>query len=252
MQNQEEQEIEIDLREVAGLLLNRLWVLILSGILLGICVGVLTRILYVPMYTSTAKLYIVGSTGIDLSNLSSFQIGTQLTMDYIEFIQSRPLMEDVIDELELDMNYEEILELVEIENPENTRILKLSVTLPDRKEAKEIVNKVAERAQIRIAEITKMDQPSIYEDGVNGMLSEKSHFTRNTILGFVAGVVLASFVIVVIHMMDDTIKTSEDLEKYLGLITLGTIPLEEEPDNKNKRLPKKTDKKTAKPERKIS
>lgn len=252
MQNQEEQEIEIDLREIAGLLLNRLWVLILSGILLGTCVGIYTRASYVPMYTSTAKLYIVGSTGIDLSNLSSFQIGTQLTMDYIEFIQSRPLLEDVIDELELDMNYEGLLGLVKVENPENTRILKLSVTLPDRKKTKEIVNKVAEIAQVRIAEITKMDQPSIYEQGVNGTLSVTSHFTRNTILGFVAGIVLASFVIVVIHMMDDTIKTSEDLEKYLGLITLGTIPLAEESNNKNKGLPKKPDKKAVKSERKIS
>jgi hypothetical protein len=47
--------------------------------------------------------------------------------------------------------------------------------------------------------------------------------------------------------MDDTIKSSEDLEKYLGLNTLGTIPLAEEHSSKSrKRNRKKSRKKTGK------
>jgi len=239
--NQEEQEIEIDLREIAGLLLSRLWILILAGVLTGVLAGTLTKSFYVPTYTSTAKLYIVGSTGIDLSNLSSFQIGSQLTSDYIEFIKSRPLLEQVIDDLNLEMNYDQMLSLIQVQNPDNTRILRLSVTMEDRKLAKEIVNKVAEVGQKKIAEITKMEEPSIFEHGVNGILAESPHFLRNTALGFMAGMVIAAFVIILLHVMDDTIKTSEDLERYLGLNTLGTIPLAEE-HSKSKKGRKKSKK----------
>ena len=77
MQNQEDQEIEIDLREIAGLLFSRLWLLVISGIVIGTIAGAVTKLIYVPTYTSTAELYIVGSnSGIskDSSNFSSFAL----------------------------------------------------------------------------------------------------------------------------------------------------------------------------------
>ena len=39
------------------------------------------------------------------------------------------------------------------------------------------------------------------------------------------GVVLAGAVILFRYMLNDTVKTAEDVEKYLGLSTLGTIPV---------------------------
>ena len=47
-----------------------------------------------------------------------------------------------------------------------------------------------------------------------------------------------SAVILVLFIMNDTVKTPEDVEKYLGLNTLATIPLFEEDD-----MGKKTKKK---------
>jgi capsular polysaccharide biosynthesis protein len=49
---------------------------------------------------------------------------------------------------------------------------------------------------------------------------------RNTIIGGLIGAFIAAGIIIVLHLMDDTIKTSEDIEKYLGISTLGLIPIE--------------------------
>lgn len=231
MQNQEDQEIEIDLREIAGLLFSRLWILILSGIAVGIIAGTVTRLTYVPMYTSTSELYILGNPGgISISSLTDLQIGSQLTLDYMELMESRPVIQQMAKRSNLDMTYEEILEsnMIELENPENTRCLRISVTTEEPELSKEIVNNLTEVGRKRIAEVMNATEPNIVYDGVTGTLSEDSHFMRNTALGFIAGAFIAGFIVVVAYLMDDTIKSSEDLEKYLGLNTLGTIPLAEE------------------------
>lgn len=237
MQNQEDQEIEIDLREIAGLLFSRLWLLLISGIVISIIAGAVTRITYVPTYTSTAQLYIVGNSQLSsaLADLTSLQTGSQLTQDYMVLMESRPVIEQVAENLELDMTYEEILEskMINIENSDNTRILKISVTTEDPKLSKNIVNNLIRVGKKRIAEVMQASEPNIAEDGVTGVLSEGSHFVRNIALGFIVGAFISAFIVVVAYLMDDTIKTSEDLEKYLGLNTLGTIPLAEEHSSKS-------------------
>lgn len=237
MMQQDEQEIEIDLREIAGLLLSRLWLLILSGVLIGSIAGFVTRVTYVPTYTSTAQLYIIGNSGLSsaLMDLSSLQIGSQLTQDYMVLMESRPVIEQVVDNLELDMTYEEIIEsnMIEIENQDNTRILKISVTTEDPELSKRIVNNLIRVGKRRIAEVMQASEPNIVHDGVTGVLSEGSHFIRNIALGLIVGAFITGFIVVVAYLMDDTIKSSEDLEKYLGLNTLGTIPLAEEHTSKS-------------------
>lgn len=250
MQNQEDQEIEIDLREIAGLLFSRLWLLIVSGIVIGAIAGAVTKLIYVPTYTSTAELYIVGSSSSissALADLTALQTGSQLTQDYMVLMESRPVIEQVINNLELDMTYEDVLEseMITMENPDNTRILKISVTTEDPKLSRNIVNNLVRVGKKRIAEVMNAPEPNIADDGVIGVLSDGSHLIRNIALGFVVGAFITGFIVVVVYLMDDTIKSSEDLEKYLGLNTLGTIPLAEEHSSKSGRKGRKSKKKTS-------
>lgn len=47
---------------------------------------------------------------------------------------------------------------------------------------------------------------------------------KNVLLGAVAGVVLSATVIIVLHLMNDTIRTGEDVERYLDVSLMGVIP----------------------------
>ena len=61
-------------------------------------------------------------------------------------------------------------------------------------------------------------------------------FALNFIIGGVIGVFLMIAIVLVRFLMDDTVKTPEDVEKYLQLSTLAVIPLNEgEPDGKKKK-----------------
>lgn len=140
-------------------------------------------------------------------------------------MESRPVLEEVIKNLKLDLKYEDLLKKIEISNPADTRIITITVTDPDPKMAKTITDEVAEVASDRIADIMKQeDKPSIVEKGHIAETKSSPSTVKNCAIAGLLGAVVAAFIIILIFMMDDTIKTADDIEKYLGITTLGTIP----------------------------
>lgn len=225
MNAKSQDEMEIDLLEIFGVLLSRIWLILLVGVLFAGGAGVYCKFVMTPIYTSTTQLCILSNTTI--ASLSDLAIGTQLTQDYIVVTQSRPVVEQVIDNLELDMTYEELLAVTSVSNPEDTRILSISVTNPDPTLAKQIVDQYAQVSRKRIAKLMDINEPGIIEEGHVAERKTSPTTTKNAMLAGVLGILLASAIVIVRHMLDDTIKSSEDIERYLGLNTLGILPIEE-------------------------
>lgn len=220
------EEIDIDLIDVLYFLKSRLWLMILSGVLLASASGLVSSFLITPMYTSTTKLYIL-SKSTSITSLADIQLGTQLTQDYMVLIKSRPVVTKVIENLELDMSYEELEGIITISNPSNTRILEIQAEYPNSFVAKQIVDEFAAVSVDQIAKIMDTEEPSIVEEGYASPVPYHPNTKKNTLIGGVLGVLFTAGILVLLHLMDDTVKTSDEIEKYLGLSTLGLIPLEE-------------------------
>ena len=62
--------------------------------------------------------------------------------------------------------------------------------------------------------------------------------SKNGVIGGLVGVLIAAAVILISYLSNDTIKTQEDVERYLQLSTLGTIPLLQTDKKKKKRAKK--------------
>jgi capsular polysaccharide biosynthesis protein len=219
------EEIEIDLIDIFYLIRAKLWVIILSAVILASVTGLVSSFLITPMYTSTAKLYIL-TKSTSITSLADIQMGTQLTQDYMVLIKSRPVVTQVIENLELDMSYEELVNIIDISNPSNTRILEIQAEYPNALVAKQIVDEFSTVSCSQIAKIMDTEEPSIVEEGYASPNPSSPNVKKNAIIGGLIGAFLAAAVIIVLHLMDDTIKTQEDIEKYLGISTLGLIPIE--------------------------
>lgn len=229
MNTSKHDEIEIDLRELLGLLRSRIWMIIIVGILTATAAGLISTFLITPIYTSTTKLYIVNkSPSLSSLSLSDLQLGTQLTKDYMVLVQSRPVTEQVIKNLGLDIDYEGLVRITTISNPQDTRILEISVKYPDAYLAKEIVDEIAAVSSKRIASIMDMKEPAVVEKGYEAKSATSPNIMRNIAIGGILGLTFAIFVFSMLYILDDTIKSSEDVEHYLGLNTIGIIPVEEE------------------------
>ena len=223
LQNMDE-EIEIDLKELFFELLHRWWIILLAGIICAGTAGVYTKTIVTPMYQSSSLLYVLSKDTV--VSLSDIQLGSQLTKDYAVVVTSRPVIEKVINNLDLDMNYETFMKHLDVSNRSDTRMLEIVVTSDDPVEAKTIADEVASVAKARIKEIMNTQEPTIVEEGNIPEEPYSPSTMKNVCLAGILGVFLAAFVIIVLYLMNDTIKTSEDIEKYLGLTTLGMIPAE--------------------------
>lgn len=236
MENQiQQEEIEIDIKEVFYLMRTHLVLIIMIGIIGAALAGLGTKCFITPQYTSTSKLYIAGKSSV-VSSLADIQLGSQLTKDYVELIQGRPVVETVIRQLDLDMEYKELLDIVTISNTTDTRILVISVEHPEPRMAKKIVDTFAEVTSKKISEIMDVSEPKIVEKGVVEEQPTSPNIARNIMLGAVLGCFITVFIILLRYILDDNIKSQDDIEKYLQLNTLGLIPMgEKEFDGEKKK-----------------
>lgn len=225
MENKNE-DIEIDLVDLFYLIKARLWVIILSGVICAAIAGSISSFLITPQYTSKTQLYILNKTASISSIMDSLQASSQLTQDYMVMVKSRTVVNKVIEDLDVDMKYEQMAGIISVSNPSQTRILEISCTYPNAEMAKKIVDEFANVSKKRIAELTDSKEPTIIDWGYASPTPSGPNTTKNTLIGAFIGLFIAAGVIIVLHLMDDTIKDSDDIEKYLGLSTLGLIPLE--------------------------
>lgn len=222
---QPDDEMEIDLLELFQVLLQKAWAIILCMVIgAGLAFGG-TKMLLTPKYSASSQIYILTKT-TSVTSLADIQMGAQLTVDFEVLAKSRPVVEEVIDELNLDYTYEELVGMITTLNPSDTRILKMTVENEDPNLAKEIANAMAEVTAERVAYIMTTDKPKIVEEAVTPEKPSSPSTVKNTALGGILGAVLAMGIIVIIYLMNDTIQTEEDVRKYLDLNTLAALPLE--------------------------
>lgn len=238
MGTNQDDEIEIDLKELFYVLKRKIWIIMLTGLMGAISVGLFTSVVLKPIYTSSTMLYIVNKT-TTLASLADLQLGTQLTKDYKVLVTSRPVTTQVIADLDLNLSHEELVKKIKVENPVDTRILTISVEDSDPYMAKSIADDVAKVSSARMAKIMDSAPPNVVEEGYVPTRKTRPSVTKNTILGGLAGVFLSCAIIIALYVLNDTVKTPEDVEKYLGLNTLAAIPLFEGNATEEKRRRKK-------------
>lgn len=220
-------EIEIDLREVFLILLGKAWLILLVGLLTAALAFGFSQFILEPVYESTTQIYILNKQDSDTVTYSDVQLGSQLTKDYAELIQSRFVLESVIEELGLiDMDYEDMLKKVTVSTPTDTRILAITVEDTNPMLAMDTANSIREAAAVHIKNVMDIEAVNVVDTA--NLPTEKSgpSVLKWTLVGGLIGMLLVMSIVMIWYLMDDTIKTSDDVEKYLGLSTLALIPLE--------------------------
>lgn len=230
--------IEIDLLEIFHILLSRFWIILGTGLLAAVIGFVISRFVLTPTYESTTKIYILNKSENTAVTYSDVQMGTQLTKDYAELINSRYVLETVIEQLSLsETEYKDLLKKVSVHTPTDTRIVSITVTDIDPRQAQDIANCIREVAGEHIQNVMDIDAVNVVEEANLPMIKAGPSVIKWTAIGGILGVFLVCAVILIHCLLDDTIKTSEDVEKYLGLSTLALIPIT--PDENDSRQRKK-------------
>ncbi len=241
MENTREDELEIDVKQVLYVLKEKMLMIIAIGLIFGCLSCVVTKLFITPKYTSTSSMLLLMDNGLE--SVSDVQMGTQLTKDYSVLITSRPVLDEAIDNLKLDMTYEELQEKITVENPEETRILNITVEDSKPEKAQKIVNEVTTISAKFIGEKMEVKAPKIIDKGQLPTKKSSPSMKKNALLGLILGLILSAGIFVLTTIMDDTIKSEKDVEKYLGMSTLTSVPDRKDYINEKKHGKKKKSKK---------
>lgn len=237
--NREDDEMEIDLVEVFQLMLKRWWLIIGCAVVFAAAAFGYTKLFVTPQYEASSMIYILSKT-TSISSALDLQLGKQLTVDFETLATSRPVVEKVIDELGLDTEYETLVRSITVSNPTDTQILKLSVRNPDPVLVRDISNAMSDATAEQIAAVMVTDKPSTVEEAVVPRYPISPNVKKNTLIAGLAGALLVMAIILLNYLLDDRIKSEEDIVKYLELNALASIPLNKgEKSSKKKKAGKK-------------
>lgn len=231
-------EEEIDLLDLFYYLKKRI-VIIAAAFLACAVIGFLgTKLFITPTYTAATRMYVLNRTNETTISYSDLTASAYMVNDYEVLITGQNVTKEVINQLGLDMTNSKLSSLISVEAIDSTRVLQIKVVDTDPQRAADIANCVREVASQQILEIMDVDAVNlVYEAEVPEKKSGPSTM-KNTLLAAMLGFIAVVGVLVVIYLLDDTIRTEEDVERYLGLGTLGVIPVTAEWENAVKRKTK--------------
>lgn len=239
-QMMETDEIEIDLSEIFHVLLSK-WKRIFLAAIVGLLLVVgITKFAITPKYQSQAMLYIISNTTTDSTTMTDLQIGATLTGDFEIIATSKAVIDASIKKIKSEegvtFTNKEIQEMLTVTSETNTRILTIQAVSDDPEHACWVASAVAEATAERAAEIMKSDPPSLLAEAEIPEEQISPSMTKNAVIGFMLGAILVCAYLVIKTLMNDNIKTEEDVEKYLGEATLAVIPYVKNKGNKREEL----------------
>lgn len=214
--------IKLDLNKLLLLKLKSLWYVIVIGILIGSLSGILYySVLSKPKYEAKSMIYLRSSSSKKLS-LESLQLSTSLTQDYQIIFTSRPNLESIIKKLKLHYSVDQLKNMLTINNPDETRILEITVKSKDAVEAKNIANAVIDFGMEDVREIESQEPFVIQRAVVNSHRIGLSLPYITIICGF-SGMIISITGIVLKFVLNDSFTSSDDVENTLGVPVLAVI-----------------------------
>ena len=216
----------IDLVELMFRLLEN-WVLLLAlALIFGIGSGAITHFFITPRYRATSTIYVLSRRDSAI-NMSDLQIGSALTSDYIKVFDMWEVHDAVISNLNLNYTYAQMRDNLSVTNTPGTRMLDISFTSPSPAEAAAIANEYARVASEYIQETMATDKPNTMSQALEPANPVSPSLSRNVLIAFGLGGVLAAGVMSARFLTDDKIKTSEEIRECSGLVTLAVVPIDE-------------------------
>lgn len=222
---------ELDLKELFSMFWGKKAEILFITLVL-IVVGVFYSYFYItPVYTAKTDLVLVQSSSTVSQTGDSAITSTDLTMNsklvstYSELIKRNAVFGQVASNLNIsDEEAEVIKDNISVSSAKDTEIIEIKVTDEDPNKAAEVANEIAKVFSEKIVEIYNISNIYLLDRAeAPENPSNVNHIKDIVIFAFIGLVISAAYVLI-INMLDNTIKTEEDIEKVTGLVVLTAIP----------------------------
>jgi capsular polysaccharide biosynthesis protein len=215
----------MQLKDYVNVIRQRWWVIVVAGLAAAVAAYAFSKLQ--PSIFRAETSYLVDQSRNDYGlNLAVANVMNS----YRELLLSRPRLEQASAELQLDLTADQLLQDVAVQPRPDERKIIIQVDHPDPAVAARLANKLGDILQAEVARINEnkegFDKISVIR--LNPAVPPQGRYSPNTrlnvaaagILGGILGLLLAF----VLYFLDDTLKTTEDVERFVGITAVGAIP----------------------------
>lgn len=219
-------EFNIDIMELLESWRKHISVIILLAVIGGLAAYAYTLMFVVPQYRTSATMYVVSASANSVLDVSDLSLGTYLSNDYIQLIQSRTMLEKVLEDTGDPLTVNQLRNMLTVSNNTGTRILTFTVTSKSPQQAMRIANACVKQAIIYLPKMMgiKDNPPSEIDLAMLPTSPYNMNYMRNMLIGLVAGAVVAMAIYALIEILSDTMDSADDVEKVVGMVPLAVVP----------------------------
>ena len=222
-------ELEIDILHLIRQLWQKAWIIIISMVICGAMAFSYSALFIAPQYKSRAMMYVnnsslsFGGTSLTIS-ASELSAAKSLLEIYLIILESRTTLEKVIEEAGLDCSYQQLAAMVYAAPVNGTEVFEVVATSSDPAEAELIVDTITHVLPDRISEIVDGSSVRIVDTAVKPTSKSSPNNTRNGLLGVIFGAVISCAAIVILDLLNTTVRDAAYLTEKYQIPILASIP----------------------------
>ena len=222
---------ELDLKELFEMFWNKKIKIILIVAIFAV-IGVIYSIGFVvPEYTAFTKLVLAGQSSDPTGNTTEAITTTDLTINsklvgtYSELVTSTDVVRQVITNTGIDISEEALKSSIEVSSVEDTDVIKISVTNQNPTYATKLANETAKAFMEKVAEIYNINNVHVVDEAEEPQSPSNVNHLKDVVIFTFIGVVIAVGYVLIANMLDNTIKTREEVERLYKVPVIAEIPL---------------------------
>ena len=223
---------ELDLKQLVNIFWNER-LQIISIILIFLIIGIIYTFMFITLkYKSYTSLVLAksDSTSEDAKDTSTITqtditLNQKLVSTYSELIKSKNVLREVIKNLNINEDEESLKRNITVSAVKDTELIQITVTnyYPDR--ASDIANEIAKVFTKKVGEIYHINNVYIVDEAESSYIPYNINHVKDILIFIVVGFVVSIAYVLIVNLLDTTIKTAEDVEKQLDVTVLASIPV---------------------------
>lgn len=223
-QENREREIELDLMQLFKAILGKVKYIILVAVIFGICGFAGSKMLLDPVYEAGTKMIVIAQNNPEDVSNDRLNSAKSLVDTYAIIVRSRSVLNQIKEELNLQMSYEQLASCISVKSVNETEVMQVVVRHSDLNLAFAVTQKIEQLAPAAIDMVYGVGSVKITEPSYSKPYPVSPNNKSNAILAAFVGFALSCGVVVVLFLMDNTYKTDVDIQDDLNMPVLGVIP----------------------------
>lgn len=224
-----EESIAIKIKPVLSALKKHKWYIVAAVVLSAALLFVLSKYFITEKYTSQISLYVSNDAAISSDKIQSgdFAVSTYLARECEVLFKEHSFLRRLSEKMDGRISPSALYSAITVKHVTNTRLVKITVETPDPQLSAEICSKMTVVADEVIKDVAgpEASAKSITDlEPLPANRPSSPNIRMNTVLGAVLGAVISVGIIVLIAILDNTVRNEADIRMRLNVPVLGEIP----------------------------